>query len=193
LNPSYLQHARDAFPADFPSPPILAAADMSRLPFASNTFDAIANLFNSFGYFPDEESAGGGSGKKSATNRQVLSEFARVLKPGGRLLLDIADRESLLEAITLSPRARSAGADWEIFEEWEHLPETGQIRNRTRFIVAGDCHECGYLLRAYDRNEIERELKAACLVPFGFWGEMDSKAADRQGDRLILTARKPAS
>jgi SAM-dependent methyltransferase len=192
LNPSYLKRARDAFPSRPIPLPALAAADMSRLPFASGTFDAIANLFNSFGYFPDDSPVESGNNKKSATNSAVLAELARILKPGGRLLIDIADRDALLEAIAESPRARFAGSDWEVREEWRYLPETGRIENQTQFIVAGDCYDCGYTLRAYNRAEIENEVRSVGLIPTGFWGEMESGAADKQGDRLILTARKPA-
>jgi SAM-dependent methyltransferase len=44
-------------------------------------FDAVTNLWHSFGYFDD------------ATNERVLGAMAARLRPGGRLLLDVYNRE----------------------------------------------------------------------------------------------------
>jgi D-alanine-D-alanine ligase len=54
--------------------------DARRLPYRPDTFDAVMILGNSFGYFESGED-----------DRVVLSEVARVLKPGGRVLIDISD------------------------------------------------------------------------------------------------------
>jgi SAM-dependent methyltransferase len=56
---------------------VAVRGDMRRLPFATGCFDVVVNLFTSFGYFESE-----------ADNRAVLAEVRRVLKPGGRLVLD---------------------------------------------------------------------------------------------------------
>lgn len=55
--------------------------DVRALPYADATFDLATNLFTSFGYFDDD-----------AANRQALAEMARLLRPGGRLVLDHANR-----------------------------------------------------------------------------------------------------
>ncbi|MEX0594042.1 MAG: class I SAM-dependent methyltransferase [Balneolaceae bacterium] len=47
-----------------------------RKPF-SGTVDAVVNLFTSFGYFHDDQE-----------NRQVVSNIHRMLRPGGRVLID---------------------------------------------------------------------------------------------------------
>lgn len=51
--------------------------DMRRLPFVENSFHVVLNLFTSFGYFDQNES-----------NRSVLKEISRVLKPNGRFCID---------------------------------------------------------------------------------------------------------
>ena len=63
----------------------LVAADMRRLPFADASFDAVVNLFNAFGYLEDE-----------AQDELVLGEVARVLRPGGRFLQELANREAMV-------------------------------------------------------------------------------------------------
>lgn len=54
--------------------------DARRLPYRPDTFDVVMILGNSFGYFESGED-----------DRLVLAEVARVLKPGGRVLVDISD------------------------------------------------------------------------------------------------------
>ena len=58
---------------------------MRRLPFADASFDAVLNLFHAFGYLEDE-----------TQDELVLAEVARVLAPGGRFLLEVANREALV-------------------------------------------------------------------------------------------------
>lgn len=53
-----------------------AVADMRRLPVADGVFDAVLNLWNSFGYFLDE-----------AEDIAVLAGFRRALRPGGVVVL----------------------------------------------------------------------------------------------------------
>lgn len=54
----------------------LVRGDMRRLPFGT-IFVLVVNLFTSFGYFPTD-----------AENEAALVEMARVLRPGGRLVID---------------------------------------------------------------------------------------------------------
>ena len=56
--------------------------DLRELPFDAR-FDAVLNWRTSFGFF-DEEG-----------NRQQLHEFARVLRPGGRLAMDLHNRDDV--------------------------------------------------------------------------------------------------
>lgn len=50
--------------------------DMRALPWPDGSFDCLVSWFTSFGYFGDED------------NRRVLAEAHRVLRPGGRLLIE---------------------------------------------------------------------------------------------------------
>jgi SAM-dependent methyltransferase len=59
-------------------------ADYRELPFADESFDAAINLFTSLGYFGDEEDA------------RAVGEIARVLRPDGRLVIEIMHRDALV-------------------------------------------------------------------------------------------------
>ncbi len=58
--------------------------DFRSLPFRAACVDGVFCAFTSWGYFATE-----------AENLRQLQEFARVLRPGGTLLLDLCGRESL--------------------------------------------------------------------------------------------------
>jgi SAM-dependent methyltransferase len=59
-------------------PPVLA--DLRELDALPAGFDAVINMWQSFGYFDERE------------NARVLASFARRLRPGGRLVLDLHNR-----------------------------------------------------------------------------------------------------
>jgi SAM-dependent methyltransferase len=67
-----------------PRRPPLAAADMLALPFQAAAFDAILNLATSLGLFLDDDDA-----------LAALREVRRVLRPGGRLLLEGMHRDDI--------------------------------------------------------------------------------------------------
>jgi len=187
LQVSYLDYARQStVSAQWESVPV-AAGDMAFLPFQNESFDALANVFNSFGYFSDDRQSG------QPTNQNVLEEFARVLKPGGKILIDVAEREELLLAIEESPRSHCAGEDWEIIEEWEYNPDTKRLRNHTQFVVQEHRQECGYDMRLYTREELEQALREAGLIPFRFWSDLHRDADEESGDRLVIAAEKQSA
>jgi len=72
--------------------------DLRHLPVAGY-FDAAVCWFNSFGYFEDDE------------NRAVLAEFRRVLRPGGRLLLETLHHDGFIRHFTAAPDATVVEAD----------------------------------------------------------------------------------
>ncbi len=61
----------------------------------NGSFDAVVSWFTSFGYFDD------------AGNRQVLAECRRVLRPGGRLLIETQNRDEFVRRFTPSPFAHA--------------------------------------------------------------------------------------
>ena len=64
--------------------------DLRALP-VGGPFDVVLSWFTSFGYFDDDG------------NRQVLSEYRRVLRPGGRLLLELHNHDEIVRRFTPAP------------------------------------------------------------------------------------------
>jgi D-alanine-D-alanine ligase len=63
--------------------------DARKLPYPTDTFDFVTLLGNSFGYFETTDD-----------DIKILKEILRVLKPGGRLLMDVADGDFLRKNFT---------------------------------------------------------------------------------------------
>lgn len=76
----------------------LARADMRALPFPEAGFDIVINLFTSFGYFIDE-----------SENAAALGEMARVLKPGGRLVVDHMNPPAVRKNLVAEDRGEREG------------------------------------------------------------------------------------
>jgi SAM-dependent methyltransferase len=83
--------------------PKLRRADYRELPFADASFDAALNLFSSLGYLGDEE------------DTRALAEIGRVLRPGGRLLVELMHRDRLVRFFTEQ--------DWHLMGEGRLLLE----------------------------------------------------------------------
>ena len=80
LSPAYLRLAERAAEAHKVTLDTIAA-DMRSIPFAGR-FDAVINMYSSFGYLESE-----------SDDLRVLESVAAALKPGGRFFLDMLNRE----------------------------------------------------------------------------------------------------
>ncbi|MCA8981325.1 MAG: class I SAM-dependent methyltransferase [Planctomycetes bacterium] len=90
----------------------LVLGDLRRLPFRTESFDGALSLFSSFGYFGPEE------------DRVALAEAARVLRPGGRLCLDLADPEQVRAGLVARSEKRVGDVS---FRETRELAEGGRL------------------------------------------------------------------
>jgi SAM-dependent methyltransferase len=128
----------------------LIRADMRSLPMRERSFRRVLLMFTTFGYFPT-----------IAEDRRVLSEIARVLVPGGGLVLDYVNarhvRENLVARSGRLVRGMSAEERRWIDPAGPYLwKETriGPMRDGTRRVYQER-------LRLYEPGEIE-EMLLAC-------------------------------
>ena len=157
----------------------LVRGDMRTLPFRSETFDAVLNLFNSFGYFSDAE------------NRQVLCEFARVLKPGGRIMIDVANPAPLIEVVEDQPRTQQSMGEVLLTEEWDYDASASILTNRTQFQIDGRKTERSYQVILYDRERLADMLNEEGLRVETVYGEFTGEKFDVDASsRIIVVARK---
>ncbi len=77
--------------------------DSRNVPLKDQTLDGLVNLFTSFGYFDRDEE-----------NEQVINEMSRLLKPGGRFVMDFLNAIRLRS--TLVPQSERFIEGWTIRE-----------------------------------------------------------------------------
>src|SRR5271166_2155207 len=119
LNPEYLQLASKAAKAGKVTIETVAA-DMRKIPF-ENKFDAIVNMYSSFGYLESE-----------AEDLKVLESAARALKANAQLLLDMLNREWAIDNYIQNDW--HTGADGTLYVERRDL-DLATSRMHVHFIV----------------------------------------------------------
>jgi SAM-dependent methyltransferase len=158
----------------------LVRGDMRDLPWDVE-FDAVINLFTSFGYFEDE-----------ADHERVARAVARALRPGGAFLIDTVNLLGLVQLF----RERS----WEQFEDeivlQRHELEllTGRARTWWTFVDAdGSRRELSNSARTFAPHELAALLHRAGLEIEAAYGDFEGAELSMDSWRLILLARKPNS
>jgi len=151
--------------------------DMRCLPWGER-FDACLNLFTAFGYFDDEED-----------NQQVLHEVCRILKPGGKLLLDLSNRDYYL--LRWLPRSWQRREGALVLEETDFDPLICRFTVTFTWIEGNHRQSISHSVRYYTAPEIEAMLWAAGLVPQAIYGDFDQTEFDIFSPRMIVVAQKP--
>ncbi|HEX6989237.1 MAG TPA: methyltransferase domain-containing protein [Bacillota bacterium] len=153
--------------------------DMRRIPWTGR-FDAVVNLFNSFGYFGDHE------------DRLALFGMVGALRPGGRLLLDLPDRDAYVHQVPpaywdetdthwvlcsfrFDARTGTAVTDYTYVPKGGGVPEHRQTR-----------------VRWYTMPEVAAWLDEAGARVEAVYGDWDGSPFGADGPRMIIIARRDA-
>lgn len=168
--------AREELAVDF------REGDARELPYADDAFDAVLLMGNSFGYFA-----------AAADDRAMLGEVRRVLRDGGRVLLDLTDAAHL--------RARYEPRSWEWIDE-DHFACRERTLDGDRLVTREVVTHVGrgviadqfYAERLYDRADLHRLLRAGGFSNVAI-GPAPETASTRGQDlgmmahRLFVSAR----
>jgi SAM-dependent methyltransferase len=150
--------------------------DMRRIDF-DEEFDRALMMFNSFGYFPDEE------------NFQVLQRLAQALKPGGLLGFDIANRDGVLS--NFHPHYVTEKDDSLMINRFSFDTETGRLHNQRIIIRDGERKDLPFSVRLYSVTELRDLLARAGLILDRVYGEWDAQPLALDSPSLVVVARKP--
>lgn len=152
--------------------------DMRLLPLLESSLDAAAMFFTSFGYF-----------KTNIENLSVLHELNRVLRPGGRFLIDYLNPDHVRE--TFQPESERRHGEYCIRERrWfsddgERIEKEIRIDNwggRNRVFVES--------VRLYSHDDIRDMLANAELQVDGTLGSFEGEAFSASSPRMIVYGRK---
>ncbi len=153
--------------------------DMRRLPARwTNRFDAVVNLFTSFGFFTNP-----------ADDARTIGEFARVLKPGGTLVWHGGSRDGVM--------AKFLGRDWWKSDDGTMIghqrsfdPLSGILSIETSWEGPSGRGERSHRIRLYTATRLaELCLDAGLIVEEAYDGFRDRPLTRRSGE-MMLVARK---
>jgi SAM-dependent methyltransferase len=148
--------------------------DMRDLPWHGR-FDRVISWFTAFGYFDDPD------------NRLVLRQIASALAPGGRVLLDLNNRDWLIRAFQ-PDRVTERGDDLMI-DRAELRPSTGTIHNERIIVRDGRVRRTRYVVRLFTFTELRDWLFDAGFREVHGYGE-DGTELSSASRRLIVTAER---
>ena len=143
----------------------------------TNTFDAVINLFTSFGYF-----------KAPRDDVRVAEHMYTALKKGGFFVLELMGKEVL--ARIYQPR------DWYeiegtiVMEERMPSNDWSTLENRWIILKGNKRKEFRFKLRFYSAVELCKLLKHAGFRETDVYGDLAGAPYDRKATRLIVVARK---
>jgi SAM-dependent methyltransferase len=154
-------------------------SDMRVIPFAER-FDAIINMFTAFGYLESEEE-----------DLRVLQAIARALKPGGRLLMDLLNREWVVA--NYAEKDWHAGEDGTLYLERRRL-DLATSRNHVTFTAVspqgGRREVGGHHVRLYTLTEVVELLTASGLRLIEVYGGFEDEPYSIATRRMIVVAEK---
>jgi ubiquinone/menaquinone biosynthesis C-methylase UbiE len=154
--------------------------DMRVLPWPDNSFDAVLNLWTSFGYFETQ-----------AEDERVLAEFARVLVPGGVLVLDTVNQAALVRGFR-QQAWQELGDGTVVLQEHAYDLVTGRSQATWTFLRRDERRELSFDHRLYTTAEYVELLKRAGLEVTAFFGSADGSELTWDTWRQIIVARVEA-
>ena len=141
----------------------------------SGRFKVIIVMAGSFGYFIDEDE-----------NRKILREAFRLLRPGGRLLLDLPNREYILKHFA-ARTWHEADEDTVVCRQRKLQDDIIHSREMVITKSKGLIRDEDYCIRLYTRKAITDMLT---VVGFGdIRIQMDFSPHDKNGDYGCMTNR----
>jgi SAM-dependent methyltransferase len=154
-------------------------ADMREFQAAS-PFDAALNVYTSFGYFTDP-----------ADDRRVVENFFRSLRPGGRILFEMIDKDLLLQRFR--PTDWSEEPDGTLVLHRRTLsPDQSWIDSRWLIIRATDRREIKFGHRLYGRRELTSLLESVGFIIDRVCGLLSGAPQGPDAPRLVVVATRPA-
>jgi SAM-dependent methyltransferase len=170
LSPSLLRAARGE---DRGAP--LVRADMRELPFADDSFALVVNLFTSFGYFRDD-----------AQHLRVLTDVARVVRPGGWFVLDYLHAEQVRRSL-VSRDERTVGTV--TVEQEREISADGRFVRKT--ITLGDLGRTFVeRVRLFEPDELVTLCTGAGFSVDAVLGDYDGSPLRPDSPRAILFAQR---
>jgi SAM-dependent methyltransferase len=143
---------------------------------APGQYDAVLNLFGSFGYFDDP-----------ADDLRVLRNMHDSLRPGGRLLIETAGKE--IVAREFRPRDWFQEGDLLVLTERKVVQNWGRIETRYIVVRDGRRFEQTVSIRSFSAGELAALLAAGGFADVRVYGSLEGTSYDENAERLVVVGR----
>ena len=155
----------------------LVQADMRTIPFDDGEFDGVYSFYTSFGYFDDDD------------NFRVLKEIARVLKPGGRVLIEMSNPLRIVKEKL--ERTWFQTDKYFVLEDIELDAKTMRIYNRRKILIGSNIvDERVHFVRFYTAPELSFLLHLVGLKVIQIYGDRDLSEYSESSRRIAWVAEK---
>jgi SAM-dependent methyltransferase len=152
--------------------------DMRELPYESE-FDAVVNWFTSFGYFDRD------------TNDSVLRRFARALRPGGHLVLELLNPGRLARLVELASGASASVTERDgdlMIDRVSYDVAEGRSRTERWIVRNGRVRKLEFWLEQVPASELPDRLRRAGFREVQLFGR-GGEPFEPHGPRLIALAQ----
>jgi SAM-dependent methyltransferase len=174
-NPAYLDRAREAA-GEAGVELELVRADMREF-VRPGAFDAVINLYTSFGYFEDDDQ-----------DLRVLQNVKTSLAAGGAALLDLQGKESM--ALSFEERRWSEVGGVHLLQHTRAIDDWTRVESRWVLVRDGEQKEFVIRLRMYSASELKRLFRCAGFGQVAVFGSLDGVPYDHRARRLVAVARR---
>ena len=158
--------------------PFYLRGDMRRLPLKSESVDHVVNLFTSFGYFSTDRQ-----------NEQSLLEAVRVLRPGGRLVLDFFNVTYVRKNL-IAESERDVDGECITERRWYDAKRRRLLKTTTG-CACGKPVDRMESVRAYSPAELATLFKRAGLRLIARYGDLHgAKFNSKSSPRCVLIGEK---
>lgn len=152
--------------------PLYIRGDAKRIPFRDDAFDAVLNLFTSFGYFTDDE------------NIEFIRSIARILKPGGRYYIDYLNPQRVTAELVEESTREKEGLK---ITEKRRIDKNARRIEKT-IILQWDEHSQMFYesVRLYEPDEMLDMLREAGLSNRSIMGSAQGEPYSKASERMIF-------
>ena len=144
-------------------------------------FDAVVALSSALGRFPGDND-----------DERLMASVERALKPGGKFLIDLLNKEWLMRHFEPNSWEQPRGRQGEVLlEQVSFNFEMGRLDSHRTIVGKDGARTPAHVsLRVYTLTEVKALIEKAGLIYDRSWGAFDGSAYGMDSPRLIVLARR---